>query len=629
MAHNHPGESAYSREQWQAIHPMFRYIYIDRGYSLKMALKVLELINNFKATVARGNRTRAKSIAGTFPHLPDYIAGLAVGVIPRSLSFKRFQDHFELLLSLDKYIIGFFDSRTLRLAQQNNGTVQDANDTQLKEAEQKLAIDGRWCRALSLCQEISIIPQKKKDIIDFDSFPDEINTNKAMKQEGIKKMKEITTGILKTTLFTKLEAYEKQSTPNDLPALWSICRVLGGLSFQLGYSKDSENELMRLFLEALRESFAQITKGPNTEMSRVLERLRNIPSKDLKDAARIGCLCSARALTSMLKPHDPVVLEAWTDYYQHYDKSTLRKDVFLNHYGRAYEEAKAKHQNTKRKADAERALPVLINYCYVAHYICHDRALAYRLSSEPWDLTSAALSGEKPPKAWSIEVQGMTEAAKIQALVCYIKHEDKLKTREELKVDKIHKYNLASRQSRRRYRRAVLQDRQMNQVPGYLPPYDPETQAQIGLQELVDKLILSPNLDFQLLATQLQDLLATLLDNKTQTMDNLRVAVWQLHSSNDADCQLLAAGLYDQLASITSACSQDVNSVLQSVKSLFKKANDSPLNEIELSNLETFLEKETKTRQSQGEDFRDSAKDLRRLVVVFDACVDLDQFISY
>ncbi|KAF5989466.1 hypothetical protein FBULB1_894 [Fusarium bulbicola] len=450
-----------------------------------------------------------------------------------------------------------------------------------------------------------------------------------MKQEGIKKMKEIATGILKTMLFTKLEVDEKESTPNDLPALWSICRVLGGLSFQLGYSKESENELMRLFLEALRESFAQITKGSNIEMGRVLERLRNIPSKDLKNAARIGCLCSARALSSRLEPHDPVVLEAWTDYYQHYDKSALRKNVFLNHYERAYQEAKAKHQNKKCKPDAERALLVLINYCYVAHYICHDRALAYRLSSELWDLTGAALSGGKPPKAWSIEVQGMAEAAKIQALVCYIKHEDKLKSREDLKVNKIHKYNLVSRQSRRKYRRAVLQDRQMNQVPGYLPPYDLETQAQIGLQELVYKLILSPKLDFQLLATQLQDLLATLLDNKTQTMENLRLAVWKLHNSNDADCQLLAAGLYDQLASITSACSQDVNSVLQSVKSLFKRSNDLPLTEIELSALKMFLEKETKTRRSQGEDFRDSAKDLRRLVVVFDSCVDLDQFVSY
>ncbi|CVL03358.1 uncharacterized protein FPRO_12293 [Fusarium proliferatum ET1] len=111
-------------------------------------------------------------------------------------------------------------------------------------------------------------------------------------------------------------------------------------------------------------------------------------------------------------------------------------------------------------------------------------------------------------------------------------------------------------------------------------------------------------------------------------IENLGIAVRQLRNSNDADCQLLAAGLYDKLASITCACSQDVNKVLQSVKSLFKKANDSPLTEKELSDLKGFLKKEAQARRTKGENHRDSAKDLRRLVVVFDACVDLDQFIS-
>ncbi|KAF4502603.1 hypothetical protein FAGAP_1189 [Fusarium agapanthi] len=284
-------------------------------------------------------------------------------------------------------------------------------------------------------------------------------------------------GILKTKLFTKLEVNEKGSTPDDLPTLWGVCRVLRGLPFQLGYFEDSEGLLMRLFLDELWKLYAQVKQGPNSEMSRALEHLRNVPSDDLQNVARIRCLCSARALSIRLKPHDPVVLEAWLDYCQHYDKSSLRKDVFLCHYEKAYEEAKANQQITGSRTDGEKVIMVLMDYCYVAHYICHDRALAYRLSSELWDLTGAALAREEPPQAWS---RG-----------------------------------------------------------------------------------------------------------------------------------------------------QDVNDVLQSVKALFKKSSDSPLTESERSNLKRFLENETHTKRIQGKDYREEAKDLRRLVVAFDECVDLDWVASY
>ncbi|KAF5981867.1 hypothetical protein FCOIX_4006 [Fusarium coicis] len=649
MAQNRPGESKYLPDEWKAIHPVFHNIYMNHGCSLERTILMLELMYNIIATegafrrqirvnwrdcasnlgAARGRRTRSKIVKEKFPNFPDYIDRLAVSKALRFLPLQPFDGQLRVLLSLDKYIKGFFDSSPPRRAQQGNGiTARDANATEKKELEQELAVDGRWRRALSICQQISILPQKKKDIIDFDCFPDEINTNEAIKEEGIRRMKNIVTGILKTKLFTKLEVNEKESTPNDLTMLWSVCRVLRGLSFQLGYLADSKGLLMRLFLGELWKLYAQVTEGPNTEMGRALEHLQTIPSEDLEHVARISCPCSARALSSRLKPHDPVVLKVWLDYYQQYDKSSLRQDVFLSHYERAYHEAKTTQQITGSRADDERVILVLMDYCYAAHYICHDRALAYRLSSELWDLTGATLARKNPPKAWSLEAQGMAEAAKIQSLVCYIKHEDKLKNRGELKVNKIHKYNLFSRRSRRRYRRAVLQDRQMNQVPGYLPPYDPEAQAKIGLQELVSKLISSPNLAFQLLATQLQDLLATLLDTKTREMENLRLAACQLHNSNDADCQLVAAGLYDQLASLTCACSQDVNVALQSAKVLFQKASNSPLAESEISNLKRFLESEADARRSQGKEYREEAKDLRRLVLVFDECVDLDWVAS-
>jgi hypothetical protein len=56
-----------------------------------------------------------------------------------------------------------------------------------------------------------------------------------------------------------------------------------------------------------------------------------------------------------------------------------------------------------------------------------------------------------------------------------------------------------------------------------LPPYDLEVQHSFGIQQILQKLVLSPDLGFQLLATELQDLFATLLKTETMTMAKLSV----------------------------------------------------------------------------------------------------------
>ncbi|EMT71923.1 hypothetical protein FOC4_g10003766 [Fusarium odoratissimum] len=614
MAQNRPGVSVYSRQQWQAIHPIFRNIYMDRGYSLEKTLMVLELINNFKATkdafqcqikrnwrdcaknngVARGNRTRAKRVMALFPNLPDYIAGLAVG---------------------------FFDTPPSQVAQQDNNNAQDEINEE-KEKEQKPAIGGRWYRALSLCQEISILPQKKRDFIVLSNRARGKVSKKVFKQEGIKEMKDIITRILNEKVFTRLGVNEKESTPKDLPALWSVCRVLRGLSSQLGYPEDSQALLMKLFLDELRESFTQITQGSNTEMGRVLELVRDIPLADLKDIAAISCLCSARALSSRLEAHDPVVLEAWADYYQYHDRSKLKKDVFLAHYKRAYEEAKAQRQTAEDRLYDERTLLILIHYSYAAHYICHEKTLADQLSSELWDQTGALLAEKDPPEFWSVKVQGMAEAAKIQALLCYETHEDNHKSYEGLRKN-IHKYNLANTHAQHQYHDEVLQESQKRHGVVRLPPYDLEAQFAFGIQQIVQGLILSPDLGFQLLAAELCNLFKTLIDTETLTTEILRVAATKLDASNDQDCQLLAAGLYGQLDSVLSACRKDLNSIIRSVEVLFRKAVDSPLTEMGESNLKRYLEMKRQHKRVQGKECRHRARRLRQLVVDFENLVEI------
>ncbi|KAF5679867.1 hypothetical protein FDENT_8581 [Fusarium denticulatum] len=555
MAHDHPGESAYSREQWQAIRPMFRHIYIDQGYSLEKTLMALELINNFKAT-------------------------LTVGAVPRSLCFQRFQNHFQVLHSLDKYIKGFFDNSFSRFAQQNNGTIQDANGAEKEENGQKLAIGGRWCRASSLCQEISILPRKKWDFIVSSSLIKDKVNKKAFKQKGIQEMQEITTKILNEKVFTRLEVNDKESTPKDLPALWSVCRLLRGLSSQLGYPEDSQALLMRLFLNELRASFARIVQGSNTEMGRALELVQDIPLADLKDIATLGCLCSARALSSKLEPHDPVVLEAWADYYQHHDRRKLKKDAFLAHYKRAYEVARVRYEATGDGLYDERTLLILINYSYTAHYICHEKALAEQLSSELWEHTGALLAEQDPPNSWSVEVQGMAQAAKIQALLCFAEHGDKFRCYDDLRKT-IHNYNLGNTHIGEQCLDEIPQVGERRHDIVCLPPYDVEVQHGFGIQQVVRKLVLSPDLGFQLLAMKLQDLFATLLKTETMTMEKLSVATSKLDAGSDEHCQLLAAGLYEQQDSIITACRRNVDSLVRSARILFRKAEVPPLTEME------------------------------------------------
>ncbi|KAF5648930.1 hypothetical protein F52700_748 [Fusarium sp. NRRL 52700] len=555
-----------------------------------------------------------------FPNLPNYIAPLAIGAVPRLLSFQCFQNHVQVLLSLDKYVKGFFDSSPSRVAQQNDGLIQDANGEEKEESEEKRAISGRWYRALSLCQEISILPRKKKDFIFSSSLVKDKASKVVFKQKSIQEMQEIITNILNEKVFTRLEVNEKESTPKDLPALWSICRLLRGLSSQLGYPEDSQALLMRLFLDELREAFNLITKGCNTEMGRSLKLVQDIPLADLKDITTLSCLCSARALSSRLEPHDPVVLEAWADYYQHHDRSKLEKDVFLVHYQRAYQEARARYGTTENGLSDERTLLILINYSYAAHYICHDEDLAYQLSSELWEQSGAVLAERDPPKFWSVQVQGMTQAAKIQALLWYGKHEEKYKSYEDLRKN-IHKYNLANTHAQNRYLDQVLQEREKWRGIVCLPPYDLEAQSSFGIQEVVGELILSLDLGFQILANQLFNLFKSLLETENLTMERLGVAAAKLDASNDQDCQLLAAGLYEQLATIASTCRRDLYSITRSVEVLFRRANNSPLTEMDESNLKRYLATKLQEMRDQGKECRLKVKELRGLVVDFDRFV--------
>ncbi|KAF4456708.1 hypothetical protein F53441_1264 [Fusarium austroafricanum] len=382
----------------------------------------------------------------------DHLSNMEADVIdpiPRALSPSLYRSHTLLLQSIGKYTKGFFDNS---VTENNRRPAQNI-----------------WHRILILCEEISIFPRKRKDLIHQPSVDQEQEgkrwkkMNKAVKGKVREEMKNKVISLIQNMVFNILPGVEKDFTPNELPILWKICRILQGLSSQLGHSEHAESRLMRQFVERLYESFGQVSEGPNTEMRQALQHLLDIDPTELRDASRISCHCSARALASKLEPCNPVILEAWADYYQHWEKSKLQQDGFLNHYDWAYSATKGSDMREGEKY-SDRTLAVLINYSYVAHYIYHDRDLAWQLATELWEQTGAVFAEMDPPESWSVQVQGMAQAAQIQALLCLITHEDQLKSRAQLNKKKT-KFHLGGKAGRRKYRKHVLQDRRNNHEP--------------------------------------------------------------------------------------------------------------------------------------------------------------------
>ncbi|CAH0028798.1 unnamed protein product [Clonostachys rhizophaga] len=158
------------------------------------------------------------------------------------------------------------------------------------------------------------------------------------------------------------------------------------------------------------------------------------------------------------------------EYYQHWDKSKLNKTEFLDKYQKAFEAAKTEFEPTQNEY-SERTVVVLLSYSYVAHYIFHDDKLSKELAEDLWKRTGAMFENSHIPQGWTVKIQGMVEAARIQALLCHASHENKRKSRTDLKKER-RSLNLRHKRGRRRHRKevlgahSVLKSRPGVQVPG-------------------------------------------------------------------------------------------------------------------------------------------------------------------
>jgi hypothetical protein len=518
----------------------------------------------------------------------------------------------------------------------------------------------KWYRALIFCQEISLLPRKKKDIITMEG------SRKTIKDGGKEKLSAIVKGLLTRHLPKILEGIEDMATPKDLPTFWSICRTLHGLSYQLSKSEGENSVLMRLFIGILQQKFIHKENGCLYQMNQALVHLLGVPpsktqddrvqkarerdnqKKDksqpfdkelhdkkqrennkkqleerhekkkrenkMRDACRIISLCSIQALSSRLVHHHPLILQAWADHYQHWEDIDLNEEMYLSQCQKAFKEIQINLDKSNGMLYKEITIFVLIHYSHVAHYVLHDRVLAQELATLLWSRTGALLVNTERPVSCSVYVQGMVESIKIQALLCHITHEDNLKSHEQLKKKK-HQLGLYSKATRRRYRKEVIESRGKTVILGSLGPYNLEAQNKWGLHEVVEKMMTIEQEDFQLFLTDLHYLLDCLWNIDTGVMMRLETAMSKLSSSDDIECQLLLAGLYDMVASLKQATSGDIGVVFARSRWLWNKSKETSLSEIDWYNLTKFLEGEMHTADSKGAEWRSKAKRLRILVV--------------
>lgn len=525
---------------------------------------------------SQADRTRPKKMKANYPEtLPD-LNFFMIHSIPQSLLHDQYRSHTLLLLSIDKYTKGLFDSK---LGQQQTKEFLDRQGSY----ENIDPNQNAWRCLLGQCEQISTLLRRKFFFT---------------QSRSEKPIDALIMDLLDDNVFKPLRDIAGGCKPSALSFFWRICRVLRGLTCQL-YGGPKEREKahhMRCFVEKFHDSLSEVGQGHNIEMRRALQNLLDIPPVQLRDVLRISCLCSARALLNKLGPkdHDPAALEMLAEYYQHWDKSKLNKTEFLDKYQKAFEAAKTEFEPTQNEY-SERTVVVLLSYSYVVHYIFHDDQLSKELAEELWKRTGATFENSHMPQGWTLKIQGMVEAARIQALLCHASHENKRKSCTDLKKER-RSLNLRHKRGRRRHRKEVLGSRMEN-----IGQIGFEEKIECGIQTTVQTLFSSPDQECKFLATELHTLITSILHTSHEATRYLRTSVDNLSTSSNQNCQLLAAALCDLLVSLVFGIVQDIAVVLNSVTLVLSKEHpDCQLLPTELSGLREFLKTEIEVRKMRA-----------------------------
>ncbi|UPL02545.1 hypothetical protein LCI18_013479 [Fusarium solani-melongenae] len=457
-SHWNPGVSSYSDEAWEAIRPIFRDLFITQRCTLPQTSMVLELVHHFTAThwpdcvknktaATRTNsqilrrqapgssrsQKKPRKVMANHPSPPEYVIRV-LGSVPRALPPYLYKGQTLLLLCIDKFVKGFYDSRA--------DIESISNPNQFGDCSMMLE-EWEWRVRRTRCQAVSTLVRKHEAI----SNPTNERPVALNRPERADTLKAIIGNLLHDKVFDKAQDPVRCSSPNQLSSIWDICRILQGLCLQ---QRRNDTLYVESFIHSLEDISAASGKTNHVGMTDLVGALLGISSCDLQDTMRISFLCTARALSSRLGPRHPAVLESWTSYARHWDPKCLQKARFLSSYRKGLEETEKKFGHSHDYTNN-----LLCNYASTAYYIFHDNELADELATRLWERTSSACGNDETPLSWSVKAQGMAEAPKMLALLCCITHENKRKSGGEMKKLR-HKLKLKGRRARQRFR-ATLQ----------------------------------------------------------------------------------------------------------------------------------------------------------------------------
>ncbi|RSL63846.1 hypothetical protein CEP53_004287 [Fusarium sp. AF-6] len=454
-SHQNPGASSYSNEAWESIRPIFRDLYITQDCTLSRTSMVLELVHHFTATYvstdttlapqapkSSQSRKRPKRAMANHPSPPKYVIRI-FGSVPRALPPYLYKGQTVLLLCIDKFVKGFYDSQA-DIESLSNPNQSGDYSMMLEEWE--------WQVLRTRCQAISSLVRK------HEAIPNPTNaTPVTLNRPRAETMKMIIHNLLHDKVFNKEQDPARCSSPNQLSSIWDICRILQGISLQ---QQHWDTLYVENFMHSLQHISNSSGRTNHAGMAALLEGLLGIAPCDLQDTVRISFLCTARALSSRLGPRHPAVLESWTSYARYWDPKGLEKSTFLSCYRESLDETEQRFGDCH-----DYTINLLCNYASAAYYIFQDNELAHELGTTLWERTSNARGDDETPLSWSVKAQGMAEAAKMLALLCCITHENKRKSGGEMKKMR-KKLKLKGRSARKRFR-ATLE-----------PPPDPRNAKQ-------------------------------------------------------------------------------------------------------------------------------------------------------
>ncbi|RFU26661.1 hypothetical protein B7463_g9680, partial [Scytalidium lignicola] len=272
-------------KDWELMAPIFEQLVNKHSCTLEEAMMILDFLYNFRRrfhSEDQFNRRRTKKHNGTGHTRPNKIAGkynpypnyvtLFYNAVPRSLCPHLYESQTSLLLFTDKYIKGFFDSKSSR----RSNFAFDLN-----ENEQQFQTEWQWQNILSRCQDTYSLAQDKKFVVGVK--PKEAFARSRRKKE----LRKIIEEVLDQNIFEELVTAASHSSPHMMASFWNICRILQVLVSQQSEPAPESPDYVSSLIDLL-ETFLTISPLERKDAVRIsCKATWNMAAKGMAEAAKL------------------------------------------------------------------------------------------------------------------------------------------------------------------------------------------------------------------------------------------------------------------------------------------------------------------------------------------------------